>query len=84
MSLYLISEQRLAVELLRFTSPDGVPIYINPNEVSAVRPSRPTDHFGANVHCVMFTVDGKFVGLQETCDQVLEATPVKPKGDKEK
>jgi hypothetical protein len=66
---------RLAVELLRFTSPDGQPIYINPEEVVAVRPSRPTDHFSGTVHCVMFLVDGKFIGLRETCDQVIEAKP---------
>jgi hypothetical protein len=67
----------LAVELLRFTSPDGAPIYINPEEVVAVRPSRETDHFSKDVHCVMFLVDGKFIGLRETCDQVLKATPQK-------
>jgi hypothetical protein len=65
----------LAVSLLRFTSPDGAPIYVNPEEVVAVRPSRATDHFASTVHCVMFLVDGKFIGLQETCDQVLEAQP---------
>jgi hypothetical protein len=70
----------LAVELLRFTSPDGQAIYINPQEVVAVRPSRETDHFSKNVKCVMFLVDGKFIGLQETCDQVLQSSPLKPNG----
>jgi hypothetical protein len=66
----------LAVELLRFTSPDGAAIYVNPQEVVAVRPSRPTDHFTGTVHCVMFLVDGKFVGLRETCEEVLQTVPV--------
>jgi hypothetical protein len=65
----------LAVELLRFTSPDGAPIYVNPEEVVAVRPSRETDHFSKDVHCVMFLVDGKFIGLRETCEEVLKASP---------
>jgi hypothetical protein len=69
----------LAVELLRFTSPDGTPIYINPIEVVAVRPSRATDHFDVKVKCVIFLVDGKFIGLQETCDQVLRSVPTPQK-----
>ena len=80
----MILELLLAVELLRFTSPDGAPIYINPQEVVSIRPSRATDHFSPTVHCVMFLVDGKFIGLQETCDQVIQKVPdiAKPPPDK--
>jgi hypothetical protein len=72
----VLLELTLAVELLRFTSPDGAPIYVNPQEVVAVRPSRATDHFTGTVHCVMFLVDGKFIGLRETCEEVLKQTPI--------
>jgi hypothetical protein len=80
--LAALSHPTGSVELLRFTSPDGGAIYVNPEEVVTVRPTRNTDHFGKEVHCVMFLVDGKFIGLRETCEEVLKSSPTTLPGPK--
>lgn len=61
----------LAVLLLPFTGLDGQKIELNPIEIISIREPRSSDHFGGPaIKCVIFTTDGKFIPVQETCKQV--------------
>jgi hypothetical protein len=61
----------VAFHLVRFTGPDNQLIEINPDEVVAIRTPRDSEqHFHQKVACLIFTSDGKFVGVIETCEEV--------------
>jgi hypothetical protein len=37
--------------------------------VVSLRTPRGIDHMPKTVHCIVFTTDTKFIGVEETCDQ---------------
>lgn len=57
----------MALALVRFTGPDGQQIDINPETIISVRVPRSVDHFAPGTHCLLFTVDGKLIPVQEDC-----------------
>lgn len=63
-----------ALTFVEFTGPDKQKIEINPAEVVAIREPRGQNetHFHKEVHCLIFTSDGKFVGVIETCEEVAD------------
>jgi hypothetical protein len=53
--------------------PDEQEIQLNVNEVSSVREPRSVEtHWKDEVHCVVFMTNGKFVGITEECQQVIQ------------
>ena len=61
----------IALHLVQLTGPNGQRIYINPVDVVTIRqPTAGADHFHAAVQCVIFTVDGRWLGVVESCDNV--------------
>jgi hypothetical protein len=62
----------IALRLIEFTGPDGQLVVINADEIVSLRSVRATDHFGPGIQCLIFTVDGKNIGVKETCEQVRE------------
>lgn len=56
-----------ALTLVLLTGPGGQIIEINPAEVVSIRSPRSLDHMPRSVHCIVFTTDSKFVGVEETC-----------------
>jgi hypothetical protein len=73
----------VALRLVHFYGPDQQLIEINPDEVVAIREPRDSEkHFHQEVHCLVFTSDGKFVAVQEDCETVEQrltiAAPDKP------
>jgi hypothetical protein len=61
--------------LIVLTGPDGQAIKVNPKSVVSLRAPRSGEHFNKDVHCVVFTSDGKYIGVQESCDQVNSKLP---------
>jgi hypothetical protein len=55
---------------LALHGPDGQPIDINSTEIVAIRAPRGTDHVHRDIKCLVFTTDGKFTAVQETCEGV--------------
>ena len=52
----------------------GVEIDVNSQEITHLRRPEAGNHsFPANVHCMVNLADGKFVTVQETCEQVRDA-----------
>jgi hypothetical protein len=65
----------LALTLIELTAPDGHLLELNADEIVTLRVPRPSEqHLHANVHCIVYTVDGKFVGVTETCDAIAKKT----------
>jgi hypothetical protein len=58
------------IEMLLFTGPSGQYVAVNPTEVASIRSPRGTDHVSRELHCLIFTVDGKFVGVVDPCVKV--------------
>jgi hypothetical protein len=59
----------VALTLILLTGPGGQFIKVNPDEVVSLRAPRSVDHMPKTVHCIIFTTDTKFIGVQESCDQ---------------
>lgn len=57
----------LVLALVRFTGLDGQWIDVNPETIISVRVPRSTDHFGPGTKCLLFTVDGRNIPVQEDC-----------------
>ena len=56
--------------LIKLEAPDRQTIYINPQQIVSVRAPRPhIDAFGINVHCLIHTADGKYIGVIQACDK---------------
>jgi hypothetical protein len=68
----MIAATVLALELLRLTTPDGLSVDVNPNEIVSLRAPREDDKrtLNSKVQCVLFTVDGKFVSVANECDEI--------------
>jgi hypothetical protein len=62
----------LAVDLLLLTAPDGKYLSVAPSQVVALRgaATKPEGTLHKGVRCVVFTVDGKFLSVVETCPEV--------------
>lgn len=61
----------LAIDLLiDLTGPRGQVILLNPETVVTVRTPRGHDHFAQGSRCLVNTLDGKFVAVQESCMEV--------------
>jgi hypothetical protein len=62
----------LVILLITLTGPDQQAIEVNPNEIVALREPRGTDHFARGTRCLVFTSDGKYLSVMETCEKVHE------------
>jgi hypothetical protein len=62
----------LALHLVKFTGPDNQTVLINPEAVIELRDprGRPGEHFHHSVHCLVFTGNGKYTPVTETCVEV--------------
>jgi len=56
---------RLAIALVLLTGLDGQEIAVNPDKVVSLRTPRGGVH--RDVHCILHTLDGKFISVTETC-----------------
>lgn len=61
--------------LIKLTGPDGQEILINPKQIVSLRPPRGPDHVGPNIHCIVHTTDGKFIGVVESCETFIHVVP---------
>ena len=61
-----------AINLITLTGPGNQVIEVNPHEVASIRQPRSTDHFAKGTHCLLYTIDGKFITVTETCKRVHE------------
>ena len=54
------------------TAPDGKYLAVQPSAVVVLRGRAAEDHgaFHHGVHCVVYTLDGKFLSVVETCEEV--------------
>lgn len=59
-----------ALLLLELTGPGNQHVEINRDSIVMLRVPRGTDHFDSSIRCIVFTNDGKFVGVQEDCTTV--------------
>jgi hypothetical protein len=60
----------LALVLIRLTGPDGSEIDFNPGEIISLRAREERDTYHSDVKCVIRTVDGNTIGVEETCAEV--------------
>jgi hypothetical protein len=60
----------VAIVLIIVTGLGGQVISVNPAEIVSLREPRGDGHFDKDVHCLIHTVDGKFISVTETCDIV--------------
>ena len=60
----------LVFVLLQLTGPGGQLILLDTDKVATLRTPRGEGHVAKEVHCLVFTVDGKNINVAETCAQV--------------
>lgn len=62
----------LSVILLELTGPDKQMVEVNPSEITMIRQPRHDhrEHFAPGTRCLIFTADGKYIAVIETCRQV--------------
>jgi hypothetical protein len=61
------------IGLVLLHSVDGNDVYINPELVTSLRaaiPNKENKLVAQEVKCILYTTDGKFISVIETCDQV--------------
>lgn len=60
------------IDLVTLTSPDGKYLAVAPANIVALRGRAPGDHglLHGGVHCVVYTSDGKFLSVVESCNEV--------------
>lgn len=64
---------------VRFTRPDGTPIYVNPHAVAFVRSSLPGEHGKSTI----VFASGAKQAVMETVDEVIHGISIdRPRGDK--
>jgi hypothetical protein len=63
--------QWMAAGLLVLTLPGGQTVDVNPHKIISLRPPLYEGHVDNDVHCVVDTSNGKFIGVMETCAAVL-------------
>ena len=82
-SLNIPVADKVALDLAHFTGPDGQLIEINPTEVVSVRaPGTIQAHVHPDTRCLVFTSDGKFVGVKEECADVEQRLNITDKEDR--
>lgn len=59
-----------ALEMIELTGPDQQMIEVNRNEIVSLRAPRVSDHFAPGTRCLVFTTDGKYIAVTQTCESV--------------
>lgn len=59
-----------AVKLIMLVGPDKQLVEINPEKIVSLRAPRIVEHFARETRCLVFTSDGKFIAVRETCREV--------------
>jgi hypothetical protein len=62
--------KQIAIHLILLHGLHGHVLYINPDEVVAIRSPTQQSLIKEGFNCAIFTTDGKFVSVIETCDKV--------------
>jgi len=62
----------IALHLVLLTGPGGQPILVNPDTIVSIRSRRDTEHFHADIKCLLHMADGKVITVVEDCDTVRE------------
>jgi hypothetical protein len=63
-----LAQVLFAMHLVVLTGPDRQIILINPDEVVSLREPRSNEgHFTKGIACLVFTGDGKYTAVMETC-----------------
>jgi len=64
--------KQMALIFIRLTGSDGAIVDLNPAEIVAMREPRPQGKriVHQTVNCLIFTADGKFIGVREHCNEV--------------
>ena len=65
-----MSQIAVTLTLIMLTGPDHQVIEINPEEVVSLRAPRAIDHMTRDIRCIVFTTDGKFIGVEQSCRAV--------------
>lgn len=60
----------VAVQMLVLTGPDNQLVEVAANHVVELRYPRSSEHFAHGTRCIVFTSDGKYVAVTETCKQI--------------
>jgi hypothetical protein len=60
----------IAAAFITVTGPENQHIKINADDVVSLREPRGADHFAPGTKCLVFTADGKYIGVRETCTEV--------------
>lgn len=55
---------------VQLTGPDNQTIWVNPKQIISIREPRSNMHFAPGTKCLLLTVDGKLITVQEPCTQV--------------
>lgn len=65
----------IAAAFIQLHAPDGQIIYLNPDQITNLRKPRGQDqqHFIKGTNCVVFTTDGKYISVYESCEQIRKA-----------
>ena len=62
----------VALHLIFVHGPGNQRIGLNVDEISSIREPRDSEgHFSSDISCVVFMTNGKWVGVTETCEDVL-------------
>jgi hypothetical protein len=62
----------IVLRLILLTGPDNQRVEINPESIATLREPRGEiqQHFHKSTKCLVFTTDGKFVGVTQSCAEV--------------
>jgi hypothetical protein len=68
----MLAQVILSLRLIQLTGPDNQAIEINPEQIVALREPRDVarEHIHKHVNCLIFTADGKFIGVTQNCAEV--------------
>lgn len=63
---------QVTVGFTELHGPEGQVMRVNPAKITTLREPARGDlrHFAPTVHCIVVTVNGKFLAVRETCEQV--------------
>jgi hypothetical protein len=59
-----------AATLVELTGPDHQMLWIAPSQVISIREPRSEAHFAPGTRCLIGTVDGKYITVNESCEAV--------------
>ena len=66
----------MAIDLVMLTAPDGKYLAVHSSEVVALRGKGSAQMMHEGVRCLVFTADGKFLSVVETCAEVRQKLEV--------